>query len=82
MLAALLLLQPFAVRARPACRLEVTTPISKLRVGASLGHDTMDAKPIQRSDISIGQQHRPSEELSDEELAARIAELEAEGAVH
>jgi hypothetical protein len=40
--------------------------------------DTMDGKPIQRSDISIAQQHRPSEELSDEELAARIAELEAE----
>jgi len=42
--------------------------------------DTMDGRPIQRSDISIAQQHRPSEELSDEELAARIAELEAEQA--
>jgi hypothetical protein len=44
--------------------------------------DTMDGKPIQRSDISIAQQHRPSEELSDEELAARIAELEEECALH
>jgi hypothetical protein len=44
--------------------------------------DTMDGKPIQRSDISIAQQHRPPEELSDEELAARVAELEEECAVH
>jgi hypothetical protein len=46
--------------------------------------DTMDGKPIQRSDILIAQQHRRSEELSDEELAARIAELEAEqsGSAH
>jgi len=43
--------------------------------------DTMDGKPIQRSDISIAQQHRNSEELSDEELAARIAELEAEAVI-
>jgi hypothetical protein len=42
----------------------------------------MDGRPIQRSDIHIAQQHRPSEELSDEELAARIAELEEECAVH
>lgn len=39
--------------------------------------DTMDGRPLQRSDISVAQQHRQSEELSDEELAARIAELEA-----
>ena len=44
--------------------------------------DTMDGRPLQRSDISIAQQHRRSEELSDEELAARIAELEAESAVY
>jgi len=44
--------------------------------------DTMDGRPIQRSDIHIAQQHRPSEELSDEELAARIAELEEECALH
>src|SRR5262249_36330336 len=45
--------------------------------------DTMDGKPIQRTDMAIAHQSsRSSEELSDEELAARIAELEAERAVH
>jgi hypothetical protein len=42
--------------------------------------DTMDGKPIQRSDVAIAQQHRKIEELNDEELAARIAELEEERA--
>ncbi len=45
--------------------------------------DTMDGKPVQRSDIAIAHQNRSPEELSDEELAARIAELEdEERAVH
>jgi Family of unknown function (DUF5681) len=39
--------------------------------------DTMDGKPIQRTDAVIAHQsNRSGEELSDEELAARIAELE------
>jgi hypothetical protein len=43
--------------------------------------DTMDGKPIQRSDISMAHQHKPGEQMTDEELAARIAELEARLAV-
>jgi hypothetical protein len=39
--------------------------------------DTMDGKPLQRSDVSIERRNENPEELSDEELAARIAELEA-----
>ncbi len=31
--------------------------------------DTMDGKPVQRSDIAIAHQNRSPEELSDEELA-------------
>ena len=38
--------------------------------------DTIDGRPIQRSDISIA--HKKLEEMSDEELAARIAALEEE----
>src|SRR5262245_12543190 len=44
--------------------------------------DTMDGRPIQRSDVTVERRDQSSEELSDEELAARIAELEAESAVH
>lgn len=51
-------------------------------VATAFIRDTLDGKPIQRSDISVAQQHRQPEELNDEELAARIAELEEERAVH
>src|ERR1700750_1727043 len=44
--------------------------------------DTMDGKPIQRTDISVAHQNRNIEEMTDEELAARIAELEDEASVH
>ena len=40
--------------------------------------DTMDGRPIQRSDISVARENRPIELLDDAELTARIAELEAE----
>src|SRR5262245_47932340 len=43
--------------------------------------DTMDGRPLQRTDLSVTRQSEKPEELSDEELTARIAELEAE-AVH
>ena len=45
--------------------------------------DTMDGKPLQRSDINDAHQNQSPEEMSDEALAARIAELEdEERAVH
>jgi Family of unknown function (DUF5681) len=44
--------------------------------------DTMDGKPIQRTDAVIAHQsNRSGYELTDEELAVRIAELEARLAV-
>jgi Family of unknown function (DUF5681) len=39
--------------------------------------DTMDGKPIQRTDMAIAYENRKPEEMTDEQLAARIAELEA-----
>ena len=45
--------------------------------------DTMDGQPLQRSDINVAHQLQSPEEMSDEALAARIAELEdEERAVH
>ena len=38
----------------------------------------MDGKPLQRSDIAIAHQNWKTKEMTDEELAARIAELEQE----
>src|SRR3954453_3160081 len=43
-------------------------------------HDGRQAYP--RTDINVAQQHRKIEEMTDEELAARIAELEEEAAVY
>jgi hypothetical protein len=44
--------------------------------------DTLDGKPIQRTDAVIAHQsNRAGDEMTDEELAARIAELEARLAV-
>jgi hypothetical protein len=36
----------------------------------------MDGRPIQRSDISMAHQNKPGDQMTDAELAARIAELE------
>lgn len=45
--------------------------------------DTLDGKPVQRQEITTNTTGaKPMETLTDEELAARIAELEEERAVH